>query len=215
MPRSLLLRSGGWSWSAGKVAGSMPHATRSLVEALSDAIGSSHVLVDPDVVASYCVDWTGRWRGSAACVVRPGSADEVAAVLRCCSSFGAAIVPQGGNTGLVGGSVPRGGEVVLSLVRLASLGSVDPATLQASCGAGVTLARLADHARASGLDVGLDLGARDSATIGGIVATNAGGARALRYGTARARGAGLEGGLGGGGGGARVGGGLLGDSRRR
>jgi FAD/FMN-containing dehydrogenase len=184
----------------------MPHATRSLVEALSDAIGRSHVLVDPDVIASYCVDWTGRWRGSCACVVRPGSADEVAVVLAVCRSFGVAVVPQGGNTGLVGGGVPRGGEVVLSLVRLQSLGVVDPATLQVSCGAGVTLSALADHARAAGLDVGLDLGARDSATIGGIVATNAGGARALRYGTARARVAGLEAVLAGGGRVSRMGG---------
>jgi FAD/FMN-containing dehydrogenase len=170
----------------------MPHATGSLVEAMSDAVGRSHVLVDPEVVASYCVDWTGRWRGSASCVVRPGSSDEVAAVLRTCRSFGAAVVPQGGNTGLVGGSVPRGGEIALSLVRLNALGPVDPATLQVSAGAGVTLAQLASHAHASGLDPGLDLGARDSATIGGIVATNAGGARALRYGTARARVAGME-----------------------
>src|SRR3954447_26299587 len=100
--------------SPGKVAGSMPHATRTLVEALSDAVGSSHVLVDPEVVASYCADWTGRWRGSASCgaagggggrgpascVVRRGSADGVPAVLRACRSFGAAVVPQGGNTGL-------------------------------------------------------------------------------------------------------------------
>jgi FAD/FMN-containing dehydrogenase len=172
----------------------MPHATRSLVEALSDAIGRAHVLVDPEVIASYCVDWTGRWRGSSACVVRPGSAD------------GVAVVPQGGNTGLVGGGVPRDGEVVLSLVRLRSLGAVDPATLQVSCGAGVTLAAMADHARAAGLDVGLDLGARDSATIGGIVATNAGGARALRHGTARARVAGLEAVLAGGGRVSRMGG---------
>jgi len=184
----------------------MPHATRSLVEALSDAIGRAHVLVDPEVTASYCVDWTGRWRGSCACVVRPRSADEVAAVLAVCRSFGVAVVPQGGNTGLVGGGVPRGGEVVLSLTRLGSLGPVDPATLQVSCGAGVTLAALADHARAAGLDVGLDLGARDSATIGGIVATNAGGARALRYGTARARVAGLEAVLAGGGRVSRMGG---------
>jgi FAD/FMN-containing dehydrogenase len=170
----------------------MPHATSPLVEALSDVVGPSQVLADPAVVASYCVDWTGRFRGSATCVVRPGSADEVAGVLAACGALGAAVVPQGGNTGLVGGSVPRGGEVVLSLVRLDTLGEVDPATLQVSAGAGVTLYALADHARAHGLDAGLDLGARDSATIGGIVATNAGGARALRYGTARARVAGLE-----------------------
>jgi FAD/FMN-containing dehydrogenase len=184
----------------------MPHATRSLVEALSDVVGRSRVLVDPDIVASYCVDWTGRFRGSAACVVRPGSADEVASVLGVCRSLGTAVVPQGGNTGLVGGSVPRGGEVVLSLARLNALGPVDPATLQVSVGAGVTLSALAGHARAHGLDVGLDLGARDSATIGGIVATNAGGARALRYGTARARVAGLEAVLAGGGRVSRMGG---------
>jgi FAD/FMN-containing dehydrogenase len=184
----------------------MPHATRSLVEALSDVVGRSRVLVDPDIVASYCVDWTGRFRGSAACVVRPGSADEVASVLGVCRSLGTAVVPQGGNTGLVGGSVPRGGEVVLSLARLNALGPVDPATLQVSVGAGVTLSALAAHARAHGLDVGLDLGARDSATIGGIVATNAGGARALRYGTARARVAGLEAVLAGGGRVSRMGG---------
>jgi FAD/FMN-containing dehydrogenase len=184
----------------------MPHATRSLVEALSDVVGRSRVLVDPDIVASYCVDWTGRFRGSAACVVRPGSADEVASVLAVCRSLGTAVVPQGGNTGLVGGSVPRGGEVVLSLARLNALGPVDPATLQVSVGAGVTLSALAGHARAHGLDVGLDLGARDSATIGGIVATNAGGARALCYGTARARVAGLEAVLAGGGRVSRMGG---------
>jgi FAD/FMN-containing dehydrogenase len=184
----------------------MPHATRSLVEALSDVAGSRHVLVDPDVVASYCVDWTGRFRGSASCVVRPGSADEVAAVLAVCRSSGAAVVPQGGNTGLVGASVPRGGDVVLSLARLDSLGGVDEATQQVSAGAGVTLAALARHARSAGLDAGLDLGARDSATIGGIVATNAGGARALRYGTARARVAGLEAVLAGGGRVSRMGG---------
>jgi FAD/FMN-containing dehydrogenase len=184
----------------------MPHATRSLVEALSDVVGPSHVVVDPDVVASYCVDWTGRFRGSTTCVVRPGSADEVAAVLGACGAFGAAVVPQGGNTGLVGGSVPLGGEVVLSLGRLDWLGSVDAGTLQVPVGAGATLAALAEHARASGLDPALDLGARDSATIGGIVATNAGGARALRYGTARARVAGLEAVLAGGGRVSRMGG---------
>src|SRR3954454_466782 len=184
----------------------MPHATRSLVEALSDVVGPSHVVVDPDVVASYCVDWTGRFRGTTTCVVRPGSADEVAAVLGACGSFGAAVVPQGGNTGLVGGSVPLGGEVVLSLGRLDWLGAVDAGTLQVPVGAGAKLAALAEHARASGLDPALDLGPRDSATIGGIVETNAGGARALRYGTARARVAGLEAVLADGGRVARMGG---------
>src|SRR3954454_17758492 len=144
----------------------MPHATRSLVEALSDVVGPSHVVVDPDVVASYCVDWTGRFRGTTTCVVRPGSADEVAAVLGACGSFGAAVVPQGGNTGLVGGSVPRGGEVVLSLGRLDWLGAVDPVAAQVTAGAGVTLERLQQHAAAAGLAFGVDHSARSGATVG-------------------------------------------------
>jgi FAD/FMN-containing dehydrogenase len=127
-------------------------------------------------------------------------------VLAACARFGVPVVPQGGNTGLVGASVPRGGEVVMSLLRLGDLGVIDPATLQVDAGAGVTLARLQAHARAAGLDAGLDLGARDTATVGGAVATNAGGARALRFGTARARVAGMEAVLPGGGRVARLGG---------
>jgi FAD/FMN-containing dehydrogenase len=177
----------------------MPHATRSLRERLSDAIGPAHVIADRDVVAAFETDWTGRFSGTARLVARPGTTREVAAVLAACAHDGVAVVPQGGNTGLVGASVPRDGEVVLSLTRLDALGDVDPATLEVEAGAGVTLARLQDHARAAGLDAGLDLSARDTATVGGAVATNAGGARALRYGTARARVAGLEAVLAGGG----------------
>jgi FAD/FMN-containing dehydrogenase len=177
----------------------MPHVTASLREALSDVVGERHVLEDPELRASYETDWTGRFSGPASLVVRPESADEVAAVLAACAARRIAVVPQGGNTGLVGASVPRGGEVVLSLARLRAIGAVDPATMQVEVGAGVTLARLQEHARDAGLDAGLDLGARDTATVGGAVATNAGGARALRHGTARARVAGLEAVLAGGG----------------
>ncbi len=162
------------------------------MSALVDAVGESHVLTDPDVRAGYETDWTGRFGGEAAAVVRPGSTAEVAAVVRACAEHGAALVPQGGNTGLVGGSVPRGGEVVLSLLRLDSLGDVDRATAQVDAGAGVTLAALQAHARSAGLDAGLDFAARDTATVGGAVACDAGGARALRHGTARARVAGVE-----------------------
>jgi FAD/FMN-containing dehydrogenase len=169
----------------------MPHATGTLQQALSDAVGERHVLSDPDLRAPYEGDWTGRFRGEARLVARPGDADEVAAVLRACAEHGAAVVPQGGNTGLVGSSVPRGGEVVLSLSRLSDLQPVDRATLEVEAGAGATLAALQEHARAAGVDAGLDFAARDSATLGGVVATNAGGARALRHGTARARVAGL------------------------
>jgi FAD/FMN-containing dehydrogenase len=163
-----------------------------LTDALVAAVGERDVLVDDDLRASYETDWTRRFHGRAQAVVRPGSADEVAAVLAACRTHGAAVVAQGGNTGMVGGGVPRGGEVVLSLGRLRSLDEVDRATAQVTVGAGVTLAALQAHARAAGLDAGVDFGGRDSATIGGMVATNAGGIQAIRHGTVRARVAGLQ-----------------------
>jgi FAD/FMN-containing dehydrogenase len=177
----------------------MPHAIQALKDELSAAVGARHVIADPDVRAGFQTDWTGRFSGEAQLVVRPGATDEVAAVLRLCAEHRVPVVPQGGNTGLVGAGVPRGGEVVLSLTRLDGLGEIDRATLEVEAGAGVTLARLQQHARAAGLDAALDFAARDSATVGGVVATNAGGARALRHGTARARVAGMEAVLAGGG----------------
>jgi FAD/FMN-containing dehydrogenase len=173
----------------------MPHVTVAepqLADALRAAVGDAHVLLDADLRAPYETDWIRRWSGRAAAVVRPGSAEEVAAVLRVCAERGLAVVPQGGNTGMAGAGVPRGGEVVLSLSRLTGLGEVDGASLQVSAGAGVTLAALQAHARAAGLDAGVDFGARDSATLGGLAACDAGGIRALRHGTVRARIAGLE-----------------------
>jgi FAD/FMN-containing dehydrogenase len=163
-----------------------------LIDALVAAVGARDVLVDDDVRASYETDWTRRFHGRARAVVRPGGAAEVAAVLAACREHGVAVVPQGGNTGMVGGGVPRDGEVVLSLGRLRELGEVDRATAQVTVGAGVTLAALQAHARAAGLDAGVDFGGRDSATIGGMVATNAGGIQAMRHGTVRARVAGLQ-----------------------
>ena len=143
------------------------------------------MLTDPDVVAGYVIDWTGRFRGATPAVVRPGGVDEVARVVQICAAARVAIVPQGGNTGLVGGSVPQHGEIVLSLRRLDELGPVDAAAAQVTAGAGVTLGRLQEHARAAGWEYGVDLAARDSATVGGTVATNAGGVHVLRYGSTR------------------------------
>jgi FAD/FMN-containing dehydrogenase len=178
----------------------MPHASGSELRlALANAVGEAHVIDDPEVRAGYETDWTGRFRGAARLVVRPHTTEEVVEVLAICSRHCVPVVPQGGNTGLVGAGVPRGGEVVLSLARLDALGAVDRATLSVEAGAGVTLAKLQQHARRAGLDAGLDFAARDTATLGGAVATNAGGARALRYGTARSRVAGLEAVLPGGG----------------
>jgi len=162
------------------------------------------VLVDDDLRAPYETDWIRRWTGRAAAVVRPGTAEEVVAVVAWCDANGVAVVPQGGNTGMVGAGVPRDGasaagspadprpQVVLSLARLTELGEVGGASMQVSAGAGVTLAALQAHARAAGLDAGVDFGARDSAMLGGLVACDAGGIRALRHGTVRARVAGLE-----------------------
>ena len=167
-----------------------------LLATLRSAVGDSHVLADTDLRASYETDWTRRWHGEALTVVRPGTADEISAVLRAAAEAGVAVVPQGGNTGLVGGSVPRGTsdrpQVVVSTSRLRDLDPVDTAAGEVTVGAGVTLGALQAHVRAAGFDFGVDLGARDSATIGGMIATNAGGMQVLRHGPMRAQLIGLE-----------------------
>jgi len=163
-----------------------------LIDELRLAVGVDHVLVGDDLCAGFSRDWTGRFIGRAAAVVRPGSTAEVATVLKACHDASVAVVPQGGNTGLVGGSVPLNGEVVLSLTRLANIEPVDRAAGQVTVGAGVTLSALQRHATAAAMAFGVDLGARDSATVGGMIATNAGGLRFLRYGGMREQVVGLE-----------------------
>jgi FAD/FMN-containing dehydrogenase len=169
------------------------HVTDRLAAALEEVVGADHVLTAADVTASYAVDWTGRFSGEPRLVVRPGDHAEIAAVVRRCADDGVAIVPQGGNTGLVGGSVPRRRPmVVLSTRRLTELGAVDTAAAQVTAGAGVTLADWRAHAQAAGLDAPIDFASRDSATVGGAVATNAGGSRVVRFGTMRAQVAGIS-----------------------
>lgn len=163
-----------------------------LAHALADMVGTGNVLSDPEVMAGYERDWSGRYRGRARLVVRPGDTDEVAGVIRVCARERVAVVPQGGNTGLVGGGVPRNDQIVVSLRRLDEIGPVDPALGQVTVGAGATLAALHAAARQARLDPTLDFGSRDSCTIGGVVACDAGGARALRHGTAHAHVVGLE-----------------------
>lgn len=164
-----------------------------VLQLLRDAVGERHCLTDAQLLASYEIDWTRRWSGRAIAVVRPGSVDEVGAVLRACGGAGAGVVIQGGNTGLVGGSVPRvEGDVVLSTTRLAEIEQVDAMTGEVTVGAGATLASVQAAAHQGGWDVGVDLGARDSATIGGMLATNAGGVHVLRYGPMRRQLLGVE-----------------------
>ena len=167
-------------------------APEALLSALRAVVGEAHVLTDPDVVAGQVRDWTGRFIGATPAVVRPASVDEVAGVVTVCRDAGVAIVPQGGNTGLVGGSVPLHGEIVLDLRRLDTLGAVDARAGQTTAQAGVTIARLHAHARAAGWEYGVDLAARDSATVGGTIATNAGGVHVLRYGATRRQVIGVE-----------------------
>jgi FAD/FMN-containing dehydrogenase len=163
-----------------------------LVVSLREIVGDSHCLTDPDLRASYETDWTRRFHGEALAVVRPASTDELARVLVACGRAGTAVVPQGGNTGLVGGSVPRGGEVVLSTLRLNQVDEVDRVGGEVTVGAGATLGAVQAAARAAGWEVGVDLGARDSATIGGMVATNAGGVNVVRHGPMRSQLLGFE-----------------------
>jgi FAD/FMN-containing dehydrogenase len=171
-----------------------------LTEELAAITGEANVLTGRDVMAGYVTDWTGRYRGTAACVVRPASTAEVAEVIQACARRGTAIVPQGGNTGLVGGSVPwrRGAAagtappVVLSTRALRGLGPVDLVAGQVTAGAGVTIAELGAHARKAGFSYGVDLASRDSATVAGTIATNAGGVHTVRYGFTRAQVLGLE-----------------------
>ncbi|HEU4540733.1 MAG TPA: FAD-binding oxidoreductase [Jiangellaceae bacterium] len=163
-----------------------------LIDRLAKIVGSEYVLTDPAITESYITDWTGRWHGRTCAVVRPASAEEVSGVVKQCANAGVAIVPQGGNTGLVGASVPHDGELVLSLRRLDAIESVDPVERTLGAGAGVTLAAAQRAAASEGLMLGIDLAARDSATLGGVVATNAGGLRVIRHGSTRGQLVGAE-----------------------
>jgi FAD/FMN-containing dehydrogenase len=154
----------------------------SLSERLTKIVGPGHVSADPDVLDGRSVDHTGRYRGRAGLLVRPGSADEVTAVLRACRDAGTCVTVQGGRTSLVAGTVPEHDDVLLSTERLRDVGEVDVVERRIRVGAGVTLAEVQRAATAAGLGFGVDLAARDSATVGGMASTNAGGLRTVRYG---------------------------------
>ena len=164
-----------------------------LLAALRACVGPAQVLVDGDLSA-WELDWRKRWRGRALAVVRPGSTDEVAACVLACASVGVSIVAQGGNTGLVGGGVPdaSGSQVLLSLSRLNRIRDIDRANLTLTAEAGCVLQAVQDAAAQAGLLFPLSLAAEGSCTIGGNLATNAGGTQVLRYGNARALCLGLE-----------------------
>jgi len=164
-----------------------------LLDELRQLLGDAQVLSEGDLSA-WELDWRKRWRGRALAVVRPGSTAEVAKVLQACARHGVSMVPQGGNTGLVGGGVPddSGTQLLLSLTRLNQVRSIDRANLTMTVGAGMVLQAVQAAAADAGLLFPLSLAAEGSATIGGNLATNAGGTQVLRYGNARELCLGLE-----------------------
>lgn len=171
----------------------MTTASASVIADLRRAVGAAHVLTEGDLSA-YEQDWRRRARGRALAVVRPGSTDEVAAVVRTCAAHGVPIVPQGGNTGLAVGSVPdeSGTQLLLSLRRLDRVRAIDAANLTVSAEAGCILQNLQAAAEGAGFLFPLSLAAEGSCTLGGNLATNAGGTQVVRYGNARELCLGLE-----------------------
>jgi len=154
---------------------------------LDAAVGGAQVLTDDGDVAPYVTDWPGRFHGRALAVVRPGSTEEVAAVVHACAELQVPIVPQGGNTGQCGGATPDadGNAIVLSLARMNRVRAVDPDNATLTAEAGVPLATVQQAAADKGLLFPLSLAAEGSCTIGGNLSTNAGGTAVLRYGNTR------------------------------
>ena len=171
----------------------MPEPMPALIESLRRAVGAAHVLTEGDLGA-YEQDWRRRRTGKALAVVRPANAAEVAAVVRCCAQAGVAIVPQGGNTSLSVGSTPDGSghELVLSLTRMNAVRGIDKDNLTMTVEAGCILQNVQHAADQAGLLFPLSLAAEGSCTIGGNLASNAGGTQVLRYGNARELCLGLE-----------------------
>jgi FAD/FMN-containing dehydrogenase len=159
-----------------------------------DAIGAQHVLTEDADIVGYVRDWRGRFSGKALAVVKPGNTEEVATVVRICRNFRIPIVPQGGNTGLVLGSVPdeSGTAIVLSLTRLAAIRTIDLLNNTITVEAGCILSHIQQAAFQANRLFPLSLASEDSCTIGGNLSTNAGGTAVLRYGNARELCLGLE-----------------------
>jgi FAD/FMN-containing dehydrogenase len=163
-----------------------------LLARFSAIVGARHALTEPSDVAPYVSEERGLYHGHTPLVLRPGSVAEVSAILKLASETATAIVPQGGNTGLVGGQTPHHGEVVLSLKRLDRIREVDATSNTMTCEAGVVLMKAQEAAATADRLFPLSLGAEGSCTIGGNLSTNAGGTGALAYGVARELVLGLE-----------------------
>ncbi|MBI1383700.1 MAG: FAD-binding protein [Rhizobiales bacterium] len=162
--------------------------------ALTAIVGERHALTAPEDVAPHLVEWRGLYRGRTAMVLRPGSTEEVSRILAFANERRIAVVPQGGNTGLVGGQIPfeHGGEIVLSLSRLKRIRDIDPVGNTMVVEAGVTLEAAQKAAEGAGRLLALSLASQGTCQVGGNLSTNAGGINVLAYGNARDQALGLE-----------------------
>ncbi len=158
-----------------------------LLPDLHAILGDRGLLTDPADLAPYCTDWRGLYHGAALAVARPADAAQLAALVRACAAAGVAMVPQGGNTSMVGGATPSedGRQLVVSLARMARVRDLDPLDMTITIEAGATLRAARDAAAAAGCELPLSIAAEGSATIGGVLATNAGGNLTVRHGNAR------------------------------
>lgn len=161
-----------------------------LLAKLEALLGKAHVLTGADT-AAHATDWTGKYAATPLAVLRPADRDQVAAILRLANETRTPVVPIAGRTGLAGGALAEGA-LMVSVERMSAIREINPAARTATVEAGVILSRLHDAAAEHGLSFPMTFGARDSAMIGGLLATNAGGSNVLRHGTTRALCLGLE-----------------------
>lgn len=172
----------------------MDHAPDQFLPALQQVLGPRGLTCDPDLIAPWLTDWRGRFTGKALALASPESTAQVAETVALCARFGVPLVPQGGNSGMSGGATPdaSGRALLLSTRRMSAIRAIDPEARQATCEAGVVLQTLHEAAAEHGLRFPLTLGGKGSATIGGLISTNAGGTQVLRHGVMRAQVLGLE-----------------------
>jgi FAD/FMN-containing dehydrogenase len=173
---------------------STPANAAAFLDDAARLLGPRGLTTDPERMDAWLTDWRGRYTGRALALASPASTQEVAALMKLCSQYRIPVVPQGGNSGMAGGATPdqTGTAILLSLRRMAAIRRLDAEAGQVVCEAGVVLQTLHEAAQAAGMRFPLTLGGKGSATIGGLVSTNAGGTQVLRHGTMRAQVLGLE-----------------------
>jgi len=164
------------------------------LEEAGTLLGQRGLVTDAELISPWLTDWRGRYHGRAVAMALPGSTEEVSALVKLCGCHGVAVVPQGGNSGMCGGATPdsSGAQLLLSLRRMDAVRTLDANARQVTCEAGVILENLHGIVEAEGLRFPLSLGGKGSATVGGLISTNAGGTQVLRHGTMRSLVLGLE-----------------------